>query len=65
MSTPKTLVLPPGVEAVELSTPRGSFAAHTVRTDGAVGHVLLIPGWTGSKEPVCAMLLVARLSRSR
>ncbi len=56
MSTPKSLVLPPGVEAVTIETSRGGFAAHTVRTDGAVGHVLLIPGWTGSKEDFTAFL---------
>ena len=56
MSTPKTLVLPPGVEAVTIETSRGGFAAHTVRTDGAVGHALLVPGWTGSKEDFTALL---------
>ncbi|KAA1397576.1 alpha/beta fold hydrolase [Aeromicrobium ginsengisoli] len=56
MSTPKTLVLPPGVEAVTVETSRGGFAAHAVRTDGAVGHVLLVPGWTGSKEDFTAFL---------
>ncbi|MEV7397190.1 alpha/beta hydrolase [Aeromicrobium sp. NPDC092404] len=56
MSTPRSLVLPPGVESVTLETARGGFAAHTARTDGAVGHVLLIPGWTGSKEDFTAFL---------
>ena len=56
MSTPRSLVLPPGVEAVSLETSRGSFAAHTIRTDGAIGHILLIPGWTGSKEDFTAFL---------
>jgi len=56
MSTPKSLVLPPGVEAVTIETPRGGFAAHGVRTDGAVGHVLLVPGWTGSKEDFTPLL---------
>jgi pimeloyl-ACP methyl ester carboxylesterase len=56
MSTPKSLVIPPGVEAVQLETSRGSFAAHIARTDGAVGHILLIPGWTGSKEDFTAFL---------
>jgi pimeloyl-ACP methyl ester carboxylesterase len=56
MSTPKSLVLPPGVEAVTIETSRGAFAAHTLRTDGAVGHILLIPGWTGSKEDFTAFL---------
>lgn len=56
MSTPRSLVLPPGVEAVTLQTSRGRFAAHTIRTHGAVAHVLLIPGWTGSKEDFTAFL---------
>ena len=56
MSTPKSLVLPPGVHAVTIETSRGEFAAHTVLTDGAVGHILLIPGWTGSKEDFTAFL---------
>ena len=56
MSTPRSLVLPAGVEAVTLETSRGSFAAHTIRTDGASAHVLLIPGWTGSKEDFTAFL---------
>ncbi|VXB11149.1 alpha/beta fold hydrolase [Aeromicrobium sp. 9AM] len=56
MSTPKSLVPPPGVHAVTIETSRGEFAAHTVMTDGAIGHVLLIPGWTGSKEDFTAFL---------
>ena len=56
MSTPKSLVLPPGVEAVTIETSRGTFAAHVARTDGAVGHLLLVPGWTGSKEDFTAFL---------
>lgn len=49
-------MLPPGVEAVTIETSRGRFAAHTIRTDGAIAHVLLIPGWTGSKEDFTAFL---------
>ncbi|MDX6231662.1 MAG: hypothetical protein QOH68_621 [Nocardioidaceae bacterium] len=56
MSTPRSLVLPPGVEAVTLETSRGEFAAHTIRTDGPIGHILLVPGWTGSKEDFTAFL---------
>lgn len=56
MSTPRTLDLPVGVEAVTLETSRGRFAAHTVRADIAAAHVLLVPGWTGSKEDFTAML---------
>jgi pimeloyl-ACP methyl ester carboxylesterase len=58
MSTPRSLVLPPGVEAVTLEAQRGRFAAHTIRTDGAIGHILLVPGWTGSKEDFTAFLPV-------
>jgi len=50
------LALPPGVYAVTIETDRGDFAAHTVLTEGAVGHVLLVPGWTGSKEDFTAFL---------
>ena len=39
-----------------LETSRGRFAAHTARTDGAVAHILLVPGWTGSKEDFTAFL---------
>ena len=56
MSVPRVLELPAGVEPAVLQTPRGSFAAHTIRTDGARGHVLLIPGWTGSKEDFTPLL---------
>ena len=56
MSTPKSLLLPPGVEETTLETSRGEFAAHTIRTDGPIAHVLLIPGWTGSKEDFTAFL---------
>ncbi|MGZ5407932.1 MAG: alpha/beta fold hydrolase, partial [Aeromicrobium sp.] len=57
MSTPRTLVLPHGVEAVTLDTPRGPFAAHEAgaRSDSR-GHILLIPGWTGSKEDFTPIL---------
>ncbi len=50
MSTPRTLDLPDGVEATSLTTSRGTFAAHVARVSDPVAHVLLIPGWTGSKE---------------
>lgn len=57
MSIPRTLVLPPGVDAVTLYTARGPFAAHQARAVGdARGHVLLIPGWTGSKEDFTSLL---------
>lgn len=56
MSTPRTLDLPEGVQATVLETARGPFAAHVVRPDAAVAHVLLIPGWTGSKEDFTPLL---------
>jgi len=57
MSTPTTLVLPEGVEAVRVETPRGGFAAHVVTAAGSRrGHVLLVPGWTGSKEDFTPLL---------
>ena len=56
MSTPTTLELPPGVEAITLETTRGPFAAHVARPDEARGHVLLVPSWTGSKEDFTALL---------
>ncbi len=56
MSVPKSLELPEGVEAVTLSTERGTFAAHLIRPSRPRGHVLLIPGWTGSKEDFTPLL---------
>jgi pimeloyl-ACP methyl ester carboxylesterase len=56
MSTPRTLVLPEGVEATDIETPVGPFAAHVVRVSRPTAHVLLIPGWTGSKEDFTPLL---------
>lgn len=56
MSTPRTLALPAGVTATRLETSRGRFAAHAVRPDDARAHVLLVPGWTGSKEDFTPLL---------
>jgi pimeloyl-ACP methyl ester carboxylesterase len=56
MSTPKTLDLPEGVAATTIETSRGPFATHTMRVPDPTGHVLLIPGWTGSKEDFTPML---------
>lgn len=58
MSTPPFLDLPDGVRAERLSTTRGALAA--LRADG-VGDgtgspVLLVPGFTGSKEDFIAVL---------
>lgn len=52
MSTPRTLRLPDGVRPVTLETDRGNFATLQARPDigTPLGTVLLIPGWTGSKE---------------
>ena len=63
MSIPRTLALPDGVEAVTIDTARGPFAAHDAAAVGEIrGHVLLIAGWTGSKEdftPILPMLAAA------
>ena len=56
MSTPRTLTLPDGVEATGIETPVGTFAAHVSRVDSPTAHVLLIPGWTGSKEDFTPLL---------
>jgi pimeloyl-ACP methyl ester carboxylesterase len=52
VSTPRTLTLPDGVEPTTLTTDRGDFAAlRAVPSIGTpLGTVLLVPGWTGSKE---------------
>lgn len=55
MSTPRSLALPDGVLATTIDTDRGPFAAHVVR-GGSRGHVVLIPGWTGSKEDFTPLL---------
>ena len=55
MSTPRTLALPDGVQATIIDSDRGPFAAQVVR-GGTSGHVLLIPGWTGSKEDFTPLL---------
>jgi pimeloyl-ACP methyl ester carboxylesterase len=56
MSTPKSLELPDGVAATTIETSRGPFAAHTIRVAEPSAHVLLIPGWTGSKEDFTPLL---------
>lgn len=64
MSVPRSLKLPPGVEVITVETPRRVFAAHVARVESPRGHVLLIPGWTGSKEdftPVLPLLAAAGL----
>lgn len=56
MSTPRTLELPPGVQATTIEASRGAFAAHVIRVPDPVAHVLLVPGWTGSKEDFTPLL---------
>lgn len=52
VSTPRTLTLPDGVKRTTLETDRGGFAALIAVPDigTPLGTVLLVPGWTGSKE---------------
>jgi pimeloyl-ACP methyl ester carboxylesterase len=57
VSTPRHLDLPPGVQTAELVTGRGRFAAlRSTPADQAVGEVLLLPGFTGSKEDFLSIL---------
>jgi pimeloyl-ACP methyl ester carboxylesterase len=52
VSTPRTLTLPDGVRPATLETDRGSFATLMAvpQLGTPLGTVLLVPGWTGSKE---------------
>jgi pimeloyl-ACP methyl ester carboxylesterase len=52
VSTPRTLTLPDGVHPATLETDRGDFATLQAKPDigTPLGTVLLVPGWTGSKE---------------
>ena len=52
MSTPRTLALPDSVAPTTIRTDRGDFAAlAAVPAVGTpLGTVLMVPGWTGSKE---------------
>ncbi len=57
VSIPNTLQLPPRIEITTIKTMRGDFAAHEMRPVGPKrGHVLLIPGFTGSKEDFTPIL---------
>jgi pimeloyl-ACP methyl ester carboxylesterase len=59
LSTPRTLELATNVVRVDVETPRGTFAALTCTPRGSAlprGNVLLIPGFTGSKEDFGALL---------
>jgi pimeloyl-ACP methyl ester carboxylesterase len=52
VSTPRNLTLPDGVSPAPLETDRGTFASLQAVPDVGIplGTVLLVPGWTGSKE---------------
>ncbi|MER5208556.1 alpha/beta hydrolase [Streptomyces sp. NPDC002825] len=57
MSKPRSLVLPPRTRARRLETVRGSFAVLDLDAVGArQGTVLLLPGYTGSKEDFIELL---------
>ena len=59
MSTPRSLAVAESVRAATVSTDRGSFAALScLPRDTALprGSVLLVPGFTGSKEDFAAVL---------
>ncbi|MGA5192076.1 alpha/beta fold hydrolase [Streptomyces exfoliatus] len=57
MSKPRSLVLPPRTRARPLVTARGDFAALDTEPLGERrGTVLLLPGFTGSKEDFLALL---------
>ncbi len=56
MSIPKTLELPAGVAAVRIEADGIDVAAHVARVDRPRAHVLLVPGWTGSKEDFTQVL---------
>ncbi|MDI3389270.1 alpha/beta hydrolase [Streptomyces sp. B-S-A8] len=58
MSRPPTFTPPPGTRAYQLATARGEFAVHDLAPQGAApkGTVVLLPGFTGSKEDFVALL---------
>ncbi|MBT2443276.1 alpha/beta hydrolase [Streptomyces sp. ISL-36] len=57
MSKPRSLALPPRTRAYRLVTARGGFAVLDTAPEGeARGTVLLLPGYTGSKEDFLALL---------
>jgi pimeloyl-ACP methyl ester carboxylesterase len=59
MSRPQSLGLDPGVRRSDLETERGTFATWLCdphETSLPRGHVLLIPGFTGSKEDFAPLL---------
>ncbi|MEU6883192.1 alpha/beta hydrolase [Streptomyces sp. NPDC046712] len=57
MSKPRSLAPPPRTRAYRLVTARGAFAVLDTAPEGeARGTVLLLPGYTGSKEDFLALL---------
>ncbi|MEU7314095.1 alpha/beta hydrolase [Streptomyces sp. NPDC007083] len=57
MSKPPFLALPSGVRAYRMATARGEFAVHDTGEAGRPGPaVLLLPGFTGSKEDFIGLL---------
>ncbi|MFC8276897.1 alpha/beta fold hydrolase [Streptomyces sp. NPDC057271] len=57
MSKPRSLALPPRTRAYRLETTRGGFAVLDTAPAGETrGTVLLLPGYTGSKEDFLALL---------
>ncbi|MEU7515252.1 alpha/beta hydrolase [Streptomyces sp. NPDC042898] len=57
MSKPRSLALPPRTRARRLVTARGDFAVLDAAPEGRRrGTVLLLPGYTGSKEDFLALL---------
>ncbi|GAA3545048.1 alpha/beta hydrolase [Aeromicrobium flavum] len=57
MSVPKTLEIPEGVEVSRVRTVRAEHAVHRIRAVGdRIGSILLVPGWTGSKEDFTPVL---------
>lgn len=55
MSTPPFLALPPGARSCRMPTARGEFAVHEAG-EARLGTVLLVPGFTGSKEDFIGLL---------
>ncbi len=57
MSVPKTLDIPAVVDVATVETVRTTHAVHRVKAQGErTGSILLVPGWTGSKEDFTPVL---------
>lgn len=57
MSVPKTLEIPAVVDVATIATSRSTHAVHRVYAQGErIGSILLVPGWTGSKEDFTPVL---------